>query len=409
MRSTRRPPGPASTRTQATAPVASTSVTTQAVKQRRAAREHQVPAAARAAEAARRSHCPATPPQGRPRRPPSPGLARRPPPDLAARRLGDRARGREHDAVRGDADGVGHPAGHRAPQRGQLRLAGEPRLGHDHEALRPALGIRRAERGDASGAHAGDGPRGRFRLVGVEVVAALDDQVLRPAGEEELAIREVAAVAGVEPAVVAGDRPRRGGIAIVPAHRRRPAEANLALVALRGRGPAGVDDLQLVTRQRLPAGDEAQRLPAGGRHRVPRGLKGRPIDPVDTLRAPDGRRRQPDRALGESVDGEQGRRIEAMGRETVDEAANRLRQHRLGPVEQHPQPSAGRVPPAPPRECASCTDRTRSSGPGTAFPRCASRVRSQRTGRERKASGDMRASGIPKYRLPSQAPISPMS
>ena len=265
-----------------------------------------------------------------------PRLARGRTADLAARRLGDGAGRRQHDAVRGDAERVGHRTGHGAPQRGELGRVGEPRLRHDHEPLRAALGIRGAEGGDASGAHTRYRGRRRFRFMGVQVAAALDDQVLGPPGEEEIAVGDVAEVAGVEPAIVAGDRARRARVAVVAGRGRRPPESDPSFAALGGRVSAGVHDLELVAGKGPPAGDEAQRLRLVGRrrHRVARGLEGRALDAVDARRPAGRGRGQPDRALGEAVDRQHGPRIESVGLEPLGEAPDRLRQNRLGAVEQ---------------------------------------------------------------------------
>ena len=69
-------------------------------------------------------------------------------------------------------------------------------------------------------------------LDGIHVLAAADDHVLDPVGEEEVAIVvEVAAVAGAQPAVRRSARPRSPRAGVVPGHDVRRAEPHLADLA----------------------------------------------------------------------------------------------------------------------------------------------------------------------------------
>ena len=166
-----------------------------------------------AASAPRRSHWAAAPDRRWPMRPCSQASR------VAARWIlpldvfETEPRRREDDAVGGDADRVRYAASHGAPQSGQLVPDPSP-------ASRPrsrSAPCRARIRGPRTPRRTRRGRRERRRpralgLMRVQIAAALDDQVLRPAREEELAVGDVAEVAGVEPAVVAGDRARRVGV-----------------------------------------------------------------------------------------------------------------------------------------------------------------------------------------------------
>ena len=98
-----------------------------------------------------------------------------------------------------------------------------------------------AEHRDAALAHAGQIAHRLLEVVGVEVAAGADDHLLRPPGEIELAVGQVAVVAGGEPAVA----DQCGGgrrIAVIAGGGRGAAELHRADGAL-GQGMAlGVDD-----------------------------------------------------------------------------------------------------------------------------------------------------------------------
>jgi hypothetical protein len=76
-----------------------------------------------------------------------------------------------------------------------------------------------------------------LELVGVDVAPGADDEVLDPAGDVELAVRDVAEVAGVEPVVV---EQRGGGLGVaeVAARRRRALELHPALLRSGSSRPA---------------------------------------------------------------------------------------------------------------------------------------------------------------------------
>ena len=82
----------------------------------------------------------------------------------------------------------------------------------------------------------------RLDLGGRHVLAAGDDDVLHPPGEEEVAVGVAAAeVAGVQPAVADGGG-GGAGIAMVAAHHRRAADQDLALVTRRREHAVGPTD-----------------------------------------------------------------------------------------------------------------------------------------------------------------------
>ena len=160
-------------------------------------------------------------------------------------------------------------------------------------------------------------------LLRIQVAAGLDDEVLEPAGDEDLAVGAVAEVplSSHPPSTRAG---RRG--------------SGLAEVALRHRGPAEVEPSprrpprRVQPRRRYapraratgePHGDEAQGrgVVVRGGHRAAGALEGRRARRGST-RGAAARRREGERhgVLGQAVDRAQGPRPEAVGREAPGEA-----------------------------------------------------------------------------------------
>jgi hypothetical protein len=91
-----------------------------------------------------------------------------------------------------------------------------------------------------------------------DVAAVEDDQILGPAGDHQLAIGQVAEVAGVQPAI----RERRGGLfrlAVVLPHQAWPTGEDAAHLALAEHPAGGVAGLQGMVRQGGAAAGEPSR------------------------------------------------------------------------------------------------------------------------------------------------------
>ena len=133
------------------------------------------------------------------------------------------------------------------------------RLGDDDDALLALVALH-AEGDDVAGAHAVERADGPLDVLREHVAAADDDDVLDPPAQHELAVEQVAEVAGAQPAVV--EQLGRGvGTLVVAGRHRRAPDQQLADVAL---GPLlerlGVDDAHL--QARAPA------VPSSGRRRA---------------------------------------------------------------------------------------------------------------------------------------------
>ena len=195
-------------------------------------------------------------------------------------------------------------------------------LGQHHQPLGAGCRVGAAEHGDAALAHAVDLAHGLLDLLGVEVAPAADDDVLDAAGDVDLAVGDVGAVAGVEPAVVKQlGRLRR--VAEVAVGRRRALELEPAFDALGHFVPGLVDDAHRMTGQRTAAADEAQRagVAGAGRHGPPFAREGLALHRVDGRHAPERREQQPDRRLGQAVDRCHGLGPQAAGGETLRRSA----------------------------------------------------------------------------------------
>src|SRR5262249_27685700 len=89
--------------------------------------------------------------------------------------------------------------------------------------------------------------------------AALDDQVLPPAGDEQFALGQVAEIARVQPAVLE-DGPGRLRITKVSRRDGGATDLHASHDPLAQRPALGIDDPNLVLRKRATARDEAQRV-----------------------------------------------------------------------------------------------------------------------------------------------------
>ena len=134
---------------------------------------------------------------------------------LAARGLQHAARGGEHDLVRRDAEQRGRQRGDPAVQRGQFPGVVQVRLGYQDKPFGPCARVRAAEHCHPAVLHAGEPADGLLGLVGVQVAAAADDDVLHPPGQVQLTARQVAEVTGVHPGP-APQGPGGGLVAEVP-------------------------------------------------------------------------------------------------------------------------------------------------------------------------------------------------
>src|SRR6185369_15152626 len=123
-------------------------------------------------------------------------------PDLAARSLRNSAGLHEHYFVRRTADNLGcNLLG--VNFQGRLRRRVDPvGLRQDYDALGAGGRISDAKGGDAVLAQTGNGSDGLFDLVRRDVLTGADDDVLDPAGDEEVAASHIGAIAGIEPPVV---------------------------------------------------------------------------------------------------------------------------------------------------------------------------------------------------------------
>ena len=123
-------------------------------------------------------------------------------PHLAARGLRHGARRDEHDVVRRHVRPprplcCRHRRREPLARRARRRRASRPR---PRAPRCRGVAFGHAERHDAAAADALDRGRGLLDLLRHEVAAALDDEVLAPAADVELAVRAVGEVAAVEPA-----------------------------------------------------------------------------------------------------------------------------------------------------------------------------------------------------------------
>src|SRR5437868_888371 len=139
-----------------------------------------------------------------------------------------------------------------------LRELGNAGLGNNDHSLGTERAVRRAENGDTPLAYPRYFADNRFDVVRMDTVAAALDQVLGSAREEDLAVDDVAHVAGIEPIATTEVRCRLG-IPIVPTRRGRPLEFDATFGPLGHRDAIRVDDPELVRGERSPASNDLQR------------------------------------------------------------------------------------------------------------------------------------------------------
>ena len=176
-------------------------------------------------------------------------------------------------------------------------------LGQHHQPLGAGRRVGAAEHGHAALAHAVDLAHRLFDLLRVQVAPAADHDVLHAAGDIDVAVGDVGAIAGVEPAVVEQLR-RLRRVAVVAVRGRRPLELESAFDTFGDFVPGLVDDAHRVAGKRPAAADKAQRagIVGGGRHGTPLACERLALDRIDRRHAPERREQQPDRRLGQAVD-----------------------------------------------------------------------------------------------------------
>src|SRR5574340_1071436 len=129
-------------------------------------------------------------------------------------------------------------------------------FGQHHQPLGAASRIGGREYRDAAAAPAWQPAHRLLQFLRVEVAAAAGDDVLLAPGQEELAGRKIAEVAGIEPGAVE-QAPVRFGILEIATGRRRPPELNAPERAFGLLLAARIDDAEGVIRQGLAAGNDA--------------------------------------------------------------------------------------------------------------------------------------------------------
>ena len=243
-------------------------------------------------------------------------------------------RRREHDVVHRRADQAHRQLVDLALQflvAGGVALA---RFGEHHHALGAAGGVGRAEHRHAAAPHAGEIADRLLELVGADVAAAADDDVLLAPGDVEPSFREIGAIAGVDPLAVE-QRLRGLRVAVVAGRGRWAAELKLSLVAVGKLEPGRVDHAQVVIRDCRAAGHDLERRRVVGLRRFRLGFE-RKILAVEHVDAPAlaGRREgEPDRRFGEAIHRRHHVAAKALRGEALLELRHRVRAHRLGAVE----------------------------------------------------------------------------
>ena len=194
----------------------------------------------------------------------------------------------------------------------------------------------RGEERHATAADPGKVSRRLLEVIGIEVAAGPDDDILDPSRDVHLAARDVGEIARLEPVAVE-ESGRGGGVAVVAARRRGSAELEPALHPLRRLAAAVVHRAHLEPRDRNPARDGRERVLVRRlcRHRAPFALEGVALDPFDERSPPDGSERDPEGRLREAVHGSEGAGREAEGREALRKCVKGIGEHRLRAVERH--------------------------------------------------------------------------
>ncbi len=268
---------------------------------------------------------------------------------LAAGGLRHRPGAHQHDLVHLDLVLFGHGAADRVGQLAEIRLPVPLHLLDDDEPL--LAGDLDREGGAAARPQLRMAALGRqLDVLRIVVAAAEDDQVLEPAGDEQLAAAQKAEIPGAQERTLAAIRqpgreiaPRAFGVAPVAEGHARPRHPDLPHLARRQLDRRlGVDDRDPLPSPRPAAAHQPARSPGPcrgrrgrrGRHLVP--FQGGDLDGLDPRQAARDSAADEQRRLGEAVAGIERLAAEAAGGEGLGEALQRLRPHRLGAVEGHP-------------------------------------------------------------------------
>src|ERR687896_1041313 len=258
-------------------------------------------------------------------------------PDLAARGLRDRPGRSEDNLVGGCAEPVDGGRDDAAVQGGERGGVSPARLGQHDQAFGAPARVAGGEDGDAALADSRDLADRVFELLGMEVVAGADDEVLDPAGDIQLPVVEVAEVAGVEPAV-ADELVGCARLAEVAGGGRGATELDAALPSVAQLDTGSVHDPDQMAWERTPAPHEPQRVRVVARRRdrstVIHELRTRhTVDDRAAARRWEG---QADAGFGEAIDRGDGVAAQPEAGEPCGEVLQRAGVHRLGAVEQHP-------------------------------------------------------------------------
>src|SRR6185437_7597604 len=199
-----------------------------------------------------------------------------------------------------------------------LLIAGDPAVDEDGRRLLAARS-RDGESSDVAGLEPGQLLDRPFDVLRPMIAPVDDDHVLGAADDEDVALRHIAHVAGVEPTVGAQAGAGRFLVAEVAVHDAGAANEDLSDSAVRQDVAAGRADLDFHPGHRPAAIDHRAKAP-----RLVRFARGaaRELILLDQL-DPDSlaRRHQRDgeRRFGETVAGAEGAGLETRGGETVDE------------------------------------------------------------------------------------------
>ncbi len=123
-------------------------------------------------------------------------------PDLAARRLGQGVRRREHNLVGRQVDYLDRDVTDRFHQRGAGGNIFQTRLREHDKAFAAGMRIRARKRRDATLAYAIQPSDGVLDLVGIDVAAGADDDVLDATCEIDISLGNIGQVAALQPFTV---------------------------------------------------------------------------------------------------------------------------------------------------------------------------------------------------------------
>ena len=257
---------------------------------------------------------------------------------LAAGGFEHRVGRHQQNFVRRFTDGRNHRLRHGLSHGSGIAPIRRLGFGHDHESLGAALFVPATEHGHAALAHASHLAHRFLDLLRVQVAPTPDHDVFHTPVHKNITLGPIGLVAGIEPtAFFIGEQ--AGGqfrCAPVSGRGRRAAELQPPFDPLGHRRPGLVDNAHLVTRQRPPTRHKAQvrrRLTGNG---APLRLEHVPDHRVDPQPAPQRRKQQADRRLGQAVDRRHRGRAQPARGKAPGKATDGVRAHRLGTIEGQP-------------------------------------------------------------------------